>query len=296
MRFSIIFIIAIVLVYGCERNLDLAFPEGEKPLVVEGYIENGQPPIVFLSKGIGFFSKISTDQFQNLFIDSANVTVSDGTTKVKLVAYKRDGFIVYSIPIPVFGPPAMIGQVGKIYTLDIQYAGRSYTANTQILNPVPLDSIYTKPADINGKVSDSLFRLFCVLSEPQPSGDKYRALTKRNNDVFYDTDFNSVYFDDVVNGTNGFTFPLNRGKSAFQNSDTADFKQYGYFKKGDTVYVKYCHIDNEQYLFWRSFEQQNNSLGNPFAPTVVIKSNIKGDNCTGIWASYGAYIDSLIVK
>jgi Domain of unknown function (DUF4249) len=104
-----------------------------------------------------------------------------------------------------------------------------------------------------------------------------------------------VYNDFLINGKQ-ISFTVFGGKQTLQNNDTADFREYGYFKRGDTVYVKWASIDKAQYDFWNTFESQSGSFGNPFSPTVVIKSNIKGDEgAIGIWASYGATVDTIII-
>jgi hypothetical protein len=106
--------------------------------------------------------------------------------------------------------------------------------------------------------------------------------------------FNSIYDDAIVNGK-AIQFTVAGGKSQFQNNDSADFRQYGYFKKGDIVFVKWASIDKTQYDFWKTFEAQSSSFGNPFSPTVIVKSTFKGAGCLGVWAGYGCIIDTIII-
>ena len=67
------------------------------------------------------------------------------------------------------------------------------------------------------------------------------------------------------------------------------------FKKGDKVLVKWASIDKAQYDFWKTFEAQSSSFGNPFSPTVIVKSTFKGAGCLGVWAGYGCTIDTIII-
>ena len=43
---------------SCEKEVDINLNTGEPKLVVDGQIETGGPPIVIISKSIGYFSKI----------------------------------------------------------------------------------------------------------------------------------------------------------------------------------------------------------------------------------------------
>lgn len=277
-----------VLFFSCEKNIDIDFPPGESPYVIEGYIENNQPPIITISRGISFLSNISSDDFKNLFVENATVKIAvNNGAPVVLNKINISGIIIYTSPF-------ILGKVGEVYDLIIEVDGKTFTSSTKILPPNPLDSISIKPAPQERYTRDSLVELIANFKEPNPKGNYYRLLTKRNTDFFFDTSFNSVFDDLYWNGTK-IQFTIFRGKSEFQNNDSADFSTFGYFKRGDTVYVKWASIDKSQYDFWNTFESQSNSFGNPFTSTIVIKSNIKGKGSVGIWASYGAFIDTLII-
>lgn len=268
---------------GCERDITLEFPVPEPPVIVEGYIENGQNAVVILTRGVPFLGTLSVDDYKKYFIGGAKVIVSNGQQTDTLTEINLDGFILYFSTIK--------GQAGKTYSLKVEAEGKILSSEARILPVVPLDSIWTVPA----KDKEGFVELMCKLSEPAIPGNYYRALTKRNSELFYDTHFQSVYDDKLVNGKT-FDFPLLRGKSEFQNNDSADFDQYGFFRTGDTIYVKWAAIERPQFEFWRSFETQGNGFGNPFSSTVIIKSNIKGKGGTGVWASYGAFVDTMIAK
>ncbi len=294
-RVTALFLLAVGLLYtSCEKEVNIDFPEGEPVVVVEGYVENGQIPYVVLTNTVPFLGKLSPDEFEKYFISGADVTITDGINTAKLVEYKLPdlGFTVYSLDTAdIFNSAKLIGKEGRTYSLSVTVNGKNYTASTTILPVVPLDSIWVEP-----KRSDSnLVQLMCRLSDPAGAVNFYRGLTRRNNDPVFDTGFRSVYLDIIVNGKS-FNFSLDRGKADFANNDTADFEKYGYFERGDTIYVKWCAIDKPQFDFWDTFDSQGSSLGNPFSAPLKIKSNIVGKGSTGIWASYGAFYDTLIVK
>lgn len=283
---------AIVLV-SCEKEITVNFPSGEPVVVIEGYIENGQPPYVFLTNTIPFLGNISAAEYMKYFISGAVITVFDGTTTDTLREYKTpQGITVYSLDTAnIFQSAKLLGKVGKTYTLVVKTDGRSFTASTTIQPIIPLDSIWVLPK----KSDTNLVKLNCRLNEPAATTNYYRGFTRRNQDRLFDTGFRSVYNDIIVNGKR-FDFTLDRGKTDFENNDTADFDKYGFFDRGDTIYVKWCSIDKAQFDFWSTFDAQSGSISNPFAAPLKIKTNIQGKNCTGVWASYGAFLDTIIVK
>jgi hypothetical protein len=72
---------------SCEKNVDLNLKSAEPVLVVDGQIEDGQPPIVVLTKSLGFFSNINAQILANAFVHNADVYVSNGTLTHKLKEY-----------------------------------------------------------------------------------------------------------------------------------------------------------------------------------------------------------------
>ncbi len=284
-------LICFTLIFGlisCEKNIDVDFPPGESPFVIEGSIENGQPPLIFISKGIPFLRDISNESFRNLFVDHAHVSISiDGGTPITLDKISIEGITIYT-------SLTINGEIGKRYDLQVDVDGKIFRASTKIPEPHKIDSIVILPGLDSLYERDSLVELKAYFTEPNPPGNYYRLLTKRNSEIFFDTPFGSLFDDQLFNGTQ-IEFNIFKGKREFQNNDSADFTLYRHYKRGDTVYVKWASVEKEHFDFWNTFGSQGNSFGNPFAPTVVIKSNIEGRGSVGIWGSYGAHIDTLII-
>ena len=138
---STIFLLAVLLSFSaCEKNIDVDFPPGEQPYVVEGYIENGVVPIVSVSRGVSFLKNISNSDFRNLFVTNADVAISvDGGAWINLDPIDLGGAVIYT-------NTSVTGEVGKKYDLKIEVDGKIFTASTSILAPLPLDSITIKTA------------------------------------------------------------------------------------------------------------------------------------------------------
>ena len=88
-----------------------------------------------------------------------------------------------------------------------------------------------------------------------------------------------------------FDFELDRGVN--RNDTTSFYEGYFRFRRGDTITVKWCAIDQPQFDFWRTLEFELNDQGSPFASPVIIQSNIVGS--LGIWGGYAPDYKTVIV-
>ena len=75
------YISVIILLAACSKEVILDLPPPEEKIVVEGQIENGQPPLVMLTKNQAYFSKVDLSDFENIFVNNAFVNIEvDGQT------------------------------------------------------------------------------------------------------------------------------------------------------------------------------------------------------------------------
>src|SRR5436309_1067138 len=96
MRLSILFLL--IILSSCEKNINFTLHESPNVLVVDGSIENGQPPVVFLTKSLDYFGQISPQILANSFVHNAEVYVSNGILTHKLKEYFVDstgGYRIY---------------------------------------------------------------------------------------------------------------------------------------------------------------------------------------------------------
>lgn len=292
-----VFLLLIAGLTSCEKEVNIKLKDSETAnLVVEGAIENNLPPYVFLTKSIGYFAQIDLNTLQNSFIHGAVVKVSDGTQTIQLKEYSVDTgtsgnkFFFYSIDTST--RPYMIGQLDKFYKLTIEYNGKSYEAITKIPNPTPLDSVLSAPPDppFDKDKYPNARQVRIAFRDPDTVGNYVRYFTKRNSEPYY-PGLNSVYNDDLINGTNfATTFPLGEPRSGGDRSDTL-----GTANIGDTVVFKWSAIDKASYDFWSTYEFSLGTLGNPFSTPVKVQGNIS-NGALGIWAGYGSIYTTIIMK
>ncbi|HEY1039942.1 MAG TPA: DUF4249 domain-containing protein [Bacteroidia bacterium] len=281
---NIILLSILVILFSCTKNVDVKLPEYKQYLVVEGKIEPGQKPQVFLSYTIPYFGSNSVNNLADFAVKGALVIVNDGlTTDTLKELLPNTGYFYQAFN--------MTGAVGRTYNLTIVVNGKVYTSQTSILQPVGLDSLWNKHEG-----NDSLGFVWARLPEPSGLGDAYRWYAKRiGKDDDFLAPFGSAFEDKFVDGKT-FDFAYDRGIQ--ENSTATDDNniERGYFKIGDKVVVKFCHIGMKEYRFMRSRDASILSNGNPFAAPSNVESNINGENVIGLWCGYSPSLDTVVFQ
>jgi hypothetical protein len=272
------------LFYACEKVIELV-PDDQPPkLVVDGTIESGQPPVVFLTRSLNFFNKLTPEMLSGSFVRNANVTVSDGFRTVKLREYTVPvtAGVVYFYSIDSTNPAGfMLGGFGKTYTLKIEAEGSAYEAVTTIPSLTKTsDSLWWKPAPNNPDTNRVV--VFARVNDPAGKGNYIRYFTARNDSAFY-PGLNSVFDDEIVDG---LTYEIQVFRGQDRNQEFVN-DEFGYFRRGDRVKVKLTNIDRATYDFWRTWEQNQQNVGNPFSVPIKVLGNIN-NHALGLWGGYAA--------
>lgn len=280
--FFILISVAAIL-SSCTKDVEVKVPDFKQKLVVEGVVEPGEKPYVILTWTAPYFGNAPYTDYQQYFVKGAIVTVYDGTiTDTLKELFPGQGLYYQAV--------SMTGAVGKTYDLKIIVNGNVYTSTTTINQPVPLDSLFFKP-----EIGDTLGFLWAHFKEPAGLGHQYRWYAQRiGKDQRFIAPFSSVFDDKFIDGKE-FDFAYDRGQEP--NSQSADDIniEKGFFKKGDSVLVKFCTIGAKEYRYLRSYYLNIMSNGNPFAAPSTLESNIKGD-AIGVWCGYGTSIKGVKLK
>jgi hypothetical protein len=282
---------AIVLLSSCEKNITIKLKSTEPKLVVEATIENGQPPVVYLSQSLDYFSQISPSVLENSFVHGAAVYVSNGTLTHRLKEYKvpvNGGYNIYYYSIDSSNlPTAFAGQLNTQYSLRIDWDGNEYTATTTIPRITKkIDTLFWQQAPGNNEADK--VALMVIATDPPGYGDYIRYFTKRNSEPFY-PGLTSVFDDQIIDGT---TYEIRIDRGVDRNVTRAD--DYMYFDKGDTITLKLCNIDKATFDFWRTMEFSYANIGNPFSTPTQVLSNISGE-ALGYFGGYAAQYKTIIV-
>lgn len=312
---TIALISCISLLPACQKEIEVELPEIAAKIVVDGKIEPGVPPYVILTYNMPYFGPADINSIQNSFVHNAVITVSDGTNTVTLTEYCSqslpdsllplvasftgvDTFSLQNFNYCIYTTlnPAIFGQFGKTYSLNVAVDGKKLTASTPILPAVPLDSLWFRYEKLNAE-GDTLGFIWAHANEPGNEYNAYRWLAKRNGkDFSFIAPPGAATNDKYYNGQS-FDFAYSRGH--VQNSQAEDDhnEEHGYFKAGDTVVVKFCSIDHAVYSFYRSLDIVINNDGNPFASPSSVESNVyPQEEALGIWCGYGVATHTVICK
>lgn len=285
-------VLVLFLLTGCEKDIDFDLKQSAFVLAVDANIENDQPPVVVLTKSLGYFSQIDTAIVDSMFVHNADVYISNGVLTHKLKEYPvpvpTSGITLYKYSIDSADlATAFTGQLNTSYSLKIISDGKEYDAVTTIpaIAKKP-DSLWWKKAPFQ----DDTTRIILMVKSTDPPGlgNYVRYFTKRNSEPFY-PGLNSVFDDQVIDGS---TYELEVQPGVDRNYPGSIDDNF--FNRGDTLTLRLCNIDRASYNFWNTWEFSAQSIGNPFASPNKILGNIS-NGALGAFYGYGAFYKTLIV-
>lgn len=256
--------IFVALLCGCmkESHLDDGF---HQRLVVEGRIEQGREAVVMLSLTTPYADNYDEDTFRDMIIRWAKVTViCDEHSEVLTGRANKDyptQFIYTGLDI--------IGEVGKSYTLEVEYSGQKWSATTTIPEPIELTDIKVNC------VGDDQYTISATLA---------KSSTPSSVDCSLD---GSSYFAPTLIGTYA---PSTVEREITINRPLDNFIRKGYstvYKADEVVRLRVNTMCDFGYDYWRAWENNViNSLNPVFPATSNLPSNISNGGI-GIWAGYG---------
>ncbi len=283
--------LSLLAFYSCEKNINFNLKESEPVLTVDAQIENNKAPLVILTRSFSYFEKIDPALLTNSFIRNADVYISNGTLIHKLKEYTilvAPGISAYYYSTDSSSlATSFEGELNKNYTLRIISNGKEYNAVTNIPANVNFpDSLWFKAAPQNPDTNKRI--LFMRATDPAGRGNYVRYFTKKNADAFLAGE--NVFDDQVIDGT---TYDIQLPQGIDRNKPPK--ADSNFYKRGDTVTLKFCAIDKASYTFWNTWEFAYQSIGNPFAQPNKVIGNIS-NGALGIFIGYAAGYRRLIAQ
>ncbi len=264
--------ILIPLLMFCACSPEGSWDKADQQIVVDGWIDSGSAPVVMVTSTVSPSSRFQTvDELQKHILKWAKVSISDEDTTVVLTGRIDNDYF----PPFIFSTAYMEGVPGKSYSLKVEYSGLTVTAVTTVPRASALVSLEARPVPD----SDSLFTLVAKLGQSPPERSFYRFFTKvEGEDRYFHATFPGAY--DSAALKDGAEITLTKGYSMDGH------KLSSHFRKEDTVYVKFCTMDEGAWQFWSDLDKIC-SLGKAIIfPTFENpSSNIAGG--LGYWAGYG---------
>ncbi len=268
---------------SCKKDLSIESAAPEQQLVVEGYIEQGRYPRVYLTKSSPYFQKIDSMAMWKLLGSVGKVTIA--TKSDTEVLTLRSNFKQF--PPFYFEGTEIKGKVGEEYHLKVELHGKVYTSKTTITPPVPLSQLEVKTNPIDAAKKYFFIRFL----DPSLQKNYYKIYVKR---IGIDQDFMSCYlstFTDFLFDGKENSFEVLKGYSPL-----SDKEMNRYFQKGDSVHLKFCTINKEQFDYWKKIESLLTISSNPFGLSSAEAPSMIDGGALGIWSGQGASYYPIKVK
>lgn len=291
MRYTVFLLLISHFFLSCEREITFQLEQPSPKLVVEAFIENGEPPFVFLTSSLAYYATVSLPILNESLVKDAEVSIEFSGTRYPLRGHTATGpasLLGYFYTVDsVAQQPALRGALRGSYKLTIRWKGETYTAATTIPDTTrTIDSIFWKwppPGNPPGKVA------VYVRAKDRPGlGDYIRYFTKQNNGPYL-PGFNSVFDDQIIDGT---TYEVQVERGVIRTGELEE--GYALFNRGDTVQLKLCTIDKSTYDFWRTTEFNFASVGNPFSSPTRVLSNLS-NGALGYFGGYAVQYRRLLI-
>ncbi len=264
-----------LLLIGCNPRWDFDSELFEPQIVVEGWIENGQFPLVCLTQTKSLNNSIGENDLNDLAIRWAKVSVSDGTKTEILTGRINKNYI----PPFIYTGSEIRGEVGKTYTLTVEYSGRTVTAETYIPQPVNLARIEVDKCED----SDTLFQIRGYFQDDKTAHNYYKVFTRTlPDDTRFFAPFLGTFNDNIISeDMSEASISIYRGVHFITTE-----KHTPFYKRDETVMIKFAQMSEEGFLFWSDYENEVTNKKNPIFPNSSnLRSNVKGG--LGVWCGYG---------
>lgn len=237
--------IVILVFSACEETVTIETNDLDERVVIEGLITNQQNHYVKLTRTRSFYATGPAEAIEN-----ALVSVSDDNGNTFQFVHnptdnpEQDGFYY---PVNSFQ-----GQIGSIYTLDVQVDGEQYGAREELLPVTAIDSLtiilnqeeFEDPEE-EGRFYEVLF----YASEPQDRKDQYLFKFYRDGEIVKDFPTDIYFSDDILLG-----------------EKIDDLEIAGYYAIGETVTVEMYSLTQEAFIFYSDLFNLLNNDGGMFSP------------------------------
>lgn len=260
---------------------DDPFVGGQSQMVVEGWIEDGEFPVVILTRTLPVSGNfVSMDNLSDYIVKWAKVTVSDGQDSVVLTGKYDDRYF----PPYIYTTGRMRGKAGSTYRLTVEEDDVVAMAVTTIPQQAPQVEFKVEQRS----PSDSLYQITACLTDPADSRDYYQIFSRVGRRTLQ---YSAAYLGSLSDVTLAAysEIPVYRGKSL---TDSLDYTPY--FEPGDSVSVKFAAIDEQSFFFWSDFTKNISLSSNLFlAPSTNISSNVSG--ALGCWYGMNAVEQRFVI-
>ena len=274
--------ICLVVFISCEKTITIKQQPYQSKLSIQGLITPNQIPKIYLNRTVPYFDpKVNT---RELTVDNATVTLNDGTTNYTLLF--DSSYNYHYCRYDYFYTNAQNIQANKTYTLNVVFAGVTYTAQAttnQSSVPVTSTSYVQVFKDLYGEHEG------VIVGYTDKPGEEnyYRYEMSRMID-------SSVKSVDAVKSSCTFGqkyYVKETGRTIYPDKNveglalTFTFEPNFSHKLNDTAYIRLQTVDKNIYNFYDNLDRQKLAQYNPFVEPVFIAPGQFKD-AIGVFGAY----------
>ncbi|WKN44972.1 DUF4249 domain-containing protein [Tunicatimonas pelagia] len=238
----------VALMAACTQEADVVLPAYESQLVVECYLEAGQPPRLILSESASFFA------------DATPFPLVSGASVLLSYAGQTDTLVNELFTDPITGRAYNYGSnrplpsdpQGDFTLTAVDPQGRRIEAITRFMPVVPITSL--------APTFNEEAEAFCLTTFADPPEQTNFYLLVLNEGQAYTPSLLSTTLDD--------NFANDQGNIVFGSGFN--------FAEGDTIVGTVYHLEPTHYRFISSAQNAQAANFNPFAVSGEIVTNVQG--------------------
>ncbi|HAN76577.1 MAG TPA: hypothetical protein DCQ31_01785 [Bacteroidales bacterium] len=241
MNYKILIIVLLFLpLWGCEEVIEMDLNSASSKLVIEANLAEGKTAMAKLSLTSNYFDPIAP-----VFVENAIITIADKNGANEQLTYKGNG---------IYEGTLLKGAENNMYTLEVEYKGEKFIANSFLHKKIPIDSLRTEAAFTppgggfnNGNGGGAVARkIVLAMFQDNITETNFYKLNYYRNDTLITSAGSINVFDDAL--SNGLLM-------------TAGARQIA-FKPGDASKLELMVIDKSVHLYFSTLSNILSS-GNP---------------------------------
>ncbi|WP_170178355.1 DUF4249 domain-containing protein [Flammeovirga pectinis] len=264
MKFTYITLSLFLLIgTSCEKVIDIDLKDASPELVIEAVIYKGENDFtVKVSRTAPYFDNTPTEK-----IDNAKVSLKFEGETLDIPNVGRGEYITF-----------LNAKVNTAFLLEVEVDGKSYSATTDLIEKVAIDSVYYEYQEAFGP-REAGYTVFVQFTDP--AATNFYRLTHSLNGVYQNGNNDlQVMEDSKING-NKTHFPI-RGKI---------------FEVGDKIDVQFIHFDEASYDYFNSLADIINTGGGPNGGSAAPGNPLSNwsNNALGYFSAYSYDTASIII-
>lgn len=242
---------------ACMEVIDLKHENSDPVLIVDGYITDQAGPYqVKLSTTVNFDAKQNSRVVEN-----AIVTISDDLGEEEVLRHTSKG---------VYKTTTLQGRVGRTYTLNIDYEGKNYKAQSTLLAVKPIDLSYQKK-------EEDLYAVSIAGNSPDVNNINYYRWKIYKNGIAY-SNIEDILVSDDEYIEKSFKFEF-------------DYE----FEANDVVKIEMLSLNKSAYDYYTGFLEVLQSDGGLFSPPPVNAPSNISNGALGIFRASAVVTKEIVI-